>query len=315
MMMMKVLFKNAIMKNLLCILSVVIAFTSCKSADPYKEADLINQEIEHRLDSLYNSENESVILYRGLKEIKDYHNEVVKQKKILFEVEKRKIFNDEIFNIEELEIFKKIKKKIQQDQRGKYVKIVEGVYCKDNKDVYSVFTLQKNVNLEKKGVFTFYNRNGSLYYEIRNDLLYFEGNDNPIFIKQVSNKSFSLISEDLIETTFIEDENLIICGNFSPSNENDDNHKFTILIKDKVVIENKDYPAQFQHQKVYMDGEYFDEYWISLVSSPYPGQFTLLKNREGHFDYLTYGYLEDKKVWERNFKELPKNIIEFMKSE
>lgn len=80
---------------------------SCKSYDPQKEADLINHEVEQKLDSLYHSDTESVLLYKGLKDLKSCQTNLVKQKKQLFESEKLSTFNDGITNLEELEMFKK----------------------------------------------------------------------------------------------------------------------------------------------------------------------------------------------------------------
>lgn len=58
------------MKKIVCILSVFMVVVSCKSYDPQKEADLINHEVEQKLDSLYHSDTESVLLYKGLKDLK-----------------------------------------------------------------------------------------------------------------------------------------------------------------------------------------------------------------------------------------------------
>lgn len=144
------------MKSILCFLSVLVVLTSCKSYDPYQEADLINQEIEQKLDSLYNSETKSALLYKGLKKMKDYQDILIKEKKELFKAENLKIFSEEVTDIEKLEMFKKIKSKIQQEQRINYSKLNEKFYIKENGDYYSIFYLDKKVDWkEEGGTFTF----------------------------------------------------------------------------------------------------------------------------------------------------------------
>lgn len=337
------------MKKIIYFLSAMMAFTACKSYDPYQESDLINQETEQKLDSLYHLDLEDVELYKGLKEIQKFQENLVKEKKELFKDEKLETFKTEIIAFKEFENYGKIKDKIQRNQRLKYDRIMDGYYLKDNLDIYSVFKLEKDYDYIEKiktGSLDFYSRKGKMNYEIKNDLMYFEGIDSPFFIKEATGKDFILVNEDLEAVTFKKgDENLVVLGDFEAMDKNEF-YKFNLSIVDynRIMIDNEEYKCDIQRKNVYFDGEYFDEYHIRVYNIPQskivdkkeanisndnseiekedlPATsifFSLLKDRSNnnHFDGLTslkyYNGTNVQDVWMRKFKDMPANINEFL---
>ncbi|MFR7497539.1 MAG: hypothetical protein ACLUVZ_10095 [Bacteroides stercoris] len=322
------------MKSILCFLSVLVVLTSCKSYDPYQEADLINQEIEQKLDSLYNSETKSALLYKGLKKMKDYQDILIKEKKELFKAENLKIFSEEVTDIEKLEMFKKIKSKIQQEQRINYSKLNEKFYIKENGDYYSIFYLDKKVDWkEEGGTFTFHNRKGDLAFQIKNGLMYFENHDKPIFVEEVTDNSFCLVSEDLVQAKFVNPKNDLL-GYFVPYKTDNGTCNFDIeyFKTDKVKIADKEYSVKIvgnehtfmgvniRNFKLYVDSlpikdfdclkQFFnDKDTMNLVFSlsnhnDDPASFSRLKLYRG-WDLLY--------EWRREQKEKPENIVDFLK--
>ena len=344
-------FKNITnMKKVIYFFSVIMAFTACNSYDPYQEADLINQETEQKLDSLYHLDLEEAELYKDLESIQEFQENLVKEKKELFKDEKLETFKSEIIDFKEFKNYGKIKEKIQRNQRLKYDRIMDGYYLKDNLDPYSVFKLEKDydyIEKTKTGSLDFYSRKGKMNYEIKNDLMYFEGIDSPFFIKESTGKDFILVNEDLETITFKKgDENLVVLGDFEAMDKNEF-YKFNLSIVDynRIMIDNEKYNCDIQRKNVYFDGEFFDEYHIRAYNIPQskivdkkeanisndnnefeednlPATsilFSLLKDRNNnnHFDCLTslkyYKGTNVQDVWMRKFKDMPKDMNEFMK--
>lgn len=332
------------MKKAIYFLSVMIAFTACKSYDPYQESDLINQETEQKLDSLYHLDLEDVELYKGLKSIQEFQENLVKEKKELFKDEKLETFKSEIIAFKEFEDYGKIKDKIQRNQRIKYDRIMDGYYWKDNLNPYSIFKLDKDIDYlaeTKTGSLDFYSRKGSLKYEIKNDLIYFEGVDSPFFIGESTGKGFSLVNEDMLVATFTKgDENLVVLGDFEAMDKNEF-YKFNLSIVDynRIMIDNEEYSCEIKREKGYYRS-YYDEYIIQLYNIPnakitdergiiikkgenveqedIPAITITLSlgkdpNNNNHFDGIASLVYHYKELWWRKFKDMPKDMNEFMK--
>jgi len=331
------------MKKLVYFLSVMMAFTACKSYDPYQESDLINQETEQKLDSLYHLDLEDVELYKGLKSIQEFQENLVKEKKELFKDEKLETFKSEIIAFKEFEKYAKLKDKIQRNQRLKYDRIMDGYYLKDNLDPYSVFKLEKDYDYIEKiktGSLEFYSRKGSLKYEIKNDLIYFEGIDAPFFIKESTGKGFSLVNDDLEVVSFKKgDENLAVLGDFEAMDKNEF-YKFNLSIVDydRIMIDGEEYKCEIKREKGYYRS-YYDEYIIQLYNVPFakitdergiivkkddsaeqeeiPAITVTLSlgkdpNNNNHFDGIASLVYHYKELWWRKFKDMPRDINEFM---